>query len=298
MDKRRFKILAVDDTKTNISILLELLGEDYDIVPATSGAKALEIVKKIQIDLILLDIMMPEMDGYEVCKILKSEEKTKDIPILFITAKVDEESIVDAFKVGGVDYVTKPFQPFELIARIQTHLKLSDTLKSLEFLATRDSMTGILNRRKFFELGEAKFKNNKNNLYVVMVDIDKFKAINDTYGHAIGDEVIKVVAKSIEDKLPNGAIFGRIGGEEFAIILDTLMCTDIDSTIEAIRSSVESLAVISYGDEIINITISQGVAKASPDSECLDIVLKDADEALYEAKNSGRNRSVFRKRSC
>lgn len=298
MDKRRFKILAVDDTKTNISILLELLGEDYDIVPATSGAKALEIVNKIQIDLILLDIMMPEMDGYEVCKILKSEEKTKDIPILFITAKVDEESIVDAFKVGGVDYVTKPFQPFELIARIQTHLKLSDTLKSLEFLATRDSMTGILNRRKFFELGEAKFKNNKNNLYVVMVDIDKFKAINDIYGHAIGDEVIKVVAKSIEDKLPNGAIFGRIGGEEFAIILDTLICTDIDSTIEAIRSSVESLAVIPYGDEIINVTISQGVAKASPNSECLDIVLKDADEALYEAKNSGRNRSVFRKRSC
>lgn len=298
MDKKRFKILAVDDTKTNISILLELLGEDYDIVPALSGAKALEIINKIQIDLILLDIMMPEMDGYEVCKILKSQEKTKDIPILFITAKVDEESIVDAFKVGGVDYVTKPFQPFELIARIQTHLKLSDTLKSLEFLATRDSMTGILNRRKFFELGEEKFKNNKTSLYVVMVDIDKFKAINDTYGHAIGDEVIKVVAKSIKDKLPNEAIFGRIGGEEFAIILDTSMCTDIDSTIEAIRSSVESLAVIPYGDEIINITISQGVAKASPSSECLDIVLKDADEALYEAKNSGRNRSVFRKRSC
>lgn len=298
MDKKRFKILAVDDTKTNISILLELLGEDYDIVPALSGAKALEIINKIQIDLILLDIMMPEMDGYEVCKILKSQEKTKDIPILFITAKVDEESIVDAFKVGGVDYVTKPFQPFELIARIQTHLKLSDTLKSLEFLATRDSMTGILNRRKFFELGEEKFKNNKTSLYVVMVDIDKFKSINDTYGHAIGDEAIKVVVRSIKDKLPNEAIFGRIGGEEFAIILDTSMCTDIDSMIESIRTSVESMAVILYGNEVIKITISQGVAKASPNSECLDAVLKDADEALYEAKNSGRNRSVFRKRSC
>ncbi|MCK5687552.1 response regulator, partial [bacterium] len=146
-------ILIVDDTKDNINILLSLL-DDFDLLVALNGKKALSLIQKHDVDLILLDIMMPDMDGYEVCQKLKSQEETKDIPILFITAKTDEKSIEKAFESGGMDFVTKPFKPKELLARVKIQLELRKTLKALEFAATRDSMTGIYNRREFFIRGK------------------------------------------------------------------------------------------------------------------------------------------------
>ncbi|MDF1881221.1 response regulator, partial [Sulfurimonas sp. MAG313] len=137
-------ILIVDDTKENINILLSLL-KDYDVVVALNGKKALQMAVKNEIDLILLDIVMPEMDGYEVCEAFKTNENTKSIPVLFITANSDDVSIEKAFSMGGVDYVTKPFKPVELLARVKTHLQLSQTLKKLEDLATKDYLTGIYN---------------------------------------------------------------------------------------------------------------------------------------------------------
>jgi len=284
-------ILAVDDEKINLNILIDLLGDDYNVIVATSGQKALKQVEKKKIDLILLDIMMPEMDGYEVCNILKSQDSTKDIPILFITAKTDDESIVKGFEMGGVDYITKPFRPIELQARVKTHLKLSQTLKSLDYMASRDPMTGIYNRRRFFDLAQ-NMLDSTTNLFAVMIDIDKFKLINDNYGHPFGDIVIKSVVNTVSKNLPQNAIFGRLGGEEFAIIYEAESLEDVKNDVELIRKSVEDLEE-KYEDKIVKFTISNGISRKKDDDN-LDELLKRADEALYEAKESGRNRVCFR----
>lgn len=284
-------ILIVEDTEVNLQILTFLLEDDYRVRIARSGKEALALLKKVEIDLIFMDIVMPEMDGYEVCSILKSQPKTAHIPVLFITAKTDEESIAKAYDVGGVDYVTKPFKPKELLARMNTHLKLSETLRALEYLATRDSMTGLYNRRKFFELGEALFAQS-DTLLAVMIDIDKFKNINDTYGHALGDEVIKCVAKTVLSMLPSDTIFGRLGGEEFAILIARKHLETSKQTIEEIRKAVASMKIM-FNTNRVHVTISSGVAKKEL-SDTLDHVLKRADDALYEAKGTGRNRSCFR----
>ncbi len=284
-------ILIVDDTKENIKILLSLL-DDYDLLVALNGKKALKLVGKNEIDLILLDIMMPEMNGYEVCRLLKSNPDTKDIPVLFITAKTDEDSIEKAYDTGGVDYVTKPFKPKELISRIKTHLNMRSMLKNLEFLATRDFMTGIYNRRKFFELGNKLF-DKSNRLFAIMMDIDKFKLINDNYGHPFGDIVIKSVTKIIANNIPDNAVFGRLGGEEFAILYEADSMEEVKKKIEDIRNKIES-SQEKYGDKIVKFTISNGIAQKHVNDDTIDKLLKRADEALYEAKGTGRNRVCFR----
>jgi len=178
-------ILVVDDTISNLDILIELL-HDYDVIDATNGKDALEIAEEEEIDLILLDIMMPDMDGYETCQKLKSNSTTKNIPIIFITAKSDEDSIEKAYEIGGIDYVTKPFKPKELLARVNRELQLQDLQKQLKLLASTDPMTTLYNRRFFTNIASHLLdlaKRDKKTISIVMIDIDKFKTVNDTYGH-------------------------------------------------------------------------------------------------------------------
>lgn len=286
-------ILVVDDTQINISILVELLAQQYDIIVALDGKTALEIANTELPDLILLDIMMPQMDGYEVCKELKQNSKTKKIPIIFLTAKTDEDSIETAYEVGGSDYVSKPFKPKELKARVKTQLDLQSMIKDLEYISSHDSMTGVLNRRKFFELAQARFETEQDNLFAVMIDIDKFKNINDTYGHHVGDIVIKKIAKIIENMLPNGAILGRLGGEEFAIVCNFENQTKLFEHIESIRETIKNENLV-IEDNHINFTISSGIAKYGGSFTIIDELLKQADAMLYEAKESGRNKTIFR----
>lgn len=285
-------ILVVDDTETNIDILLELLSDRYDIVVALDGESALDIVQEENIDLILLDIMMPDMDGYEVCKRLKANENTKEIPIIFITAKTDEESIEKAYDIGGIDYVSKPFKPKELLARVKIQLKMQTLIEHLEFLASHDSMTGIYNRRKFFELASVMFE--KEDVYIVMIDIDKFKSINDNYGHPFGDEVIKQVTKTVAATLPNSALFARLGGEEFVIMYPVAEVVDINATLEDIRKKVQNNSLKCEKGNEVEVTISIGIAQKNSKTKNLDHLLKSADDLLYEAKNSGRNKTIFR----
>jgi len=292
--KEENTILIVDDTETNIDILLELLGEKYDVLVALSGENALSILDKEKVDLILLDIIMPIMDGYSVCSILKSKENLKDIPVIFITAKTDEDSIEKAYEVGGIDYVTKPFKPRELLARIKTQLQLKETIEYLEFIASHDEMTGLYNRRKFFSLSLERFNKSTKNLCAVMIDIDKFKDINDNYGHAVGDEVIKLVTKTISENLLDDSILGRIGGEEFAAICHSEDSNNILENIEKIRDKIENLEVITTDGKSVKFTISEGIAKHTDKTTTLDELLKEADVALYEAKGSGRNKVIFR----
>lgn len=291
MQYDNFTILAVDDKEENLDVLLHIL-QDFDVIPANSGTKALQIVENEKIDLILLDIVMPQIDGFKVCKTLKSGSLTKDIPIIFTTAKTDEQSIALAYESGGNDFVSKPLKKAEVIARVKTQLQIKTQIQELEFLASRDSMTGIYNRRKFFELAKPLFENTSDNFFISMIDIDHFKKINDTYGHDIGDIVIKTLAQTINGLLPSNAIFARIGGEEFAIVLSDNE-QEIFTLFESIKNKIASLDIESNSDTI-KFTISNGIAKKSHRTKALDQLLKEADEALYEAKGSGRNKVIFR----
>ena len=288
-------ILVVDDSVANLDILVELL-KDFDVIEATGGEGALEIVAEEEVDLILLDIMMSGMDGYTVCWKLKENEKTKDIPIIFITARTDEDAIEKAYDVGGVDYVTKPFKPKELLARVKIQMEHQEMIEKLEFLASHDPMTGIYNRRKFFELANRKFAESSEALYAAMMDIDRFKKINDTYGHPTGDQVIKAVTGVVSENVDDDAVFGRLGGEEFAVVCRNLVQEDVVEKLELIREKVEQLEIRSENGELIRCTISEGVAKADETTESLDELLQRADEMLYKAKGSGRNKAVFRVR--
>ena len=291
---RKKTILIVDDTETNIDILLEILDDEYDILVSLDGRGALEIVEEESVDLILLDIMMPEMDGYEVASILKSQESTKDIPVVFITAKTDEDSIEKAYESGGIDYITKPFKPRELTARVRTQIKLKDLMDHLEYIASYDSMTGIYNRRKFFELAEKEFKERAENLFGVMIDIDKFKDVNDKYGHPLGDKVIKAVTGVISQEVSRSSIFGRIGGEEFAIVCHAPSRESILERLEKIRLAVSNLEIKSEDGTLVRCTISEGFSENNSSIKNLDNLLKEADIALYEAKGTGRNKVIFR----
>ncbi len=285
-------ILAVDDTKANLDILLNILS-DFDVIPTTSGQKAVEIAKSEKISLILLDIVMPGMDGYEVCEILKLEQKTKDIPIIFITANTDDESIGAAYDVGGSDYISKPIKRKEVLARVKTQLNLRKNILDLEFLASHDMMTGIYNRRKFFELAIPLFESGCGKLFAAMIDIDNFKSINDRYGHDNGDKAIKLATKTISEYLPANAVFGRMGGEEFAVVCGECQKEEIVSLFEQIKNEIAKLGVVNK-EETIKFTISIGISEQKESVKNLDELLKNADEALYEAKESGRNRVVFR----
>ncbi|WP_294962996.1 diguanylate cyclase [Sulfurimonas sp.] len=293
MQEIKETILIVDDAPTNIDILIDLLS-DYDIVVALDGSSALEIACEGNPDLILLDIMMPNIDGYEVCRRLKNMNHTKDIPIIFISAKTDEDSIERAYELGGMDYITKPFKARELTARVKTQIKLKNLLRNLNYIAYYDYLTEVYNRRSFFELANKMFDEEKDNLYTVMIDIDEFKKINDTYGHPTGDKVLKVVAQTIKKSLLRNDIFARIGGEEFAILLHCNSNEEIIQKNELIRQSIENLEVDTDEKIIIKLTISSGVSEVNSDIDTLDSLLKRADSALYEAKSNGRNRVVFR----
>jgi len=285
-------ILVVDDRKENLDIIVDML-DDFDIIPVTSGKKALDIIAHEKISLVLLDIVMPEMDGYEVCLQLKSDPATASIPIIFVTAKTDEESIAQAYSAGASDYVSKPLKRSEVIARIQTQLKLKHTIEHLEFLASHDTMTGAYNRRKFFELAHPMFAVATDDLYLAMMDIDHFKKVNDTYGHDAGDLVIKQVARVISDFLPKSAVFARIGGEEFVLLFAGCTKEAADDMCETIRKTIAS-SPVDYNGHDIEVTISTGVVVKNDTTHSIDDLLKQSDLALYDAKNSGRNRVIWR----
>ena len=288
-------ILIVDDIDVNLKLLELILKDKYNVLSATNGSDAIELVKNNHIDLILLDIIMPNMTGYEVCEVLQQDIQTKHIPVIFITSQIDEDSIIKGYEVGGVDYVTKPYKAMELLAKIKTHLKLKSLIEELEYVATHDTMTEIYNRREFFRLAKEKFKTTKNDLYIVMIDIDNFKDINDTYGHDMGDKVIKEFAGLVKKHIKKDSVFGRIGGEEFALVCEFSNYEDLKLQLENIRQSIENNCIID-GDKYIKFTISIGLAKKCDKHNNIDEVLKEADKNLYQAKKDGKNKIVFRRR--
>jgi len=285
-------ILIVDDTIANLDILVELLDE-YDVVDATNAKDALEIANEEHIDLILLDIMMPEMDGYEMCKRLKAEDKTKDIPVIFITAKTDEDSITKAYDIGGTDYIRKPFLPKELLSRVKKELKLQELINELKLLSLTDPLTKLYNRRFFVDSSKSILemaKRNKTDLSLIMIDIDKFKNINDTYGHQVGDEILKLLAKIMIHQQRKSDISCRYGGEEFVILLPHTSLQKATLVAEKLREVIQTSYFEITLDKKVKFTISLGVSSVHLKDEInIQKALKRADEALYIAKENGRN---------
>ncbi|MGQ9481016.1 diguanylate cyclase [Chloroflexus sp.] len=299
-------ILIVDDTPVNLLLLTQLLSaQSYDVRPVTQGTAALTAIRTIRPDLVLLDIRMPDMDGYEVYRQLKADGETAQIPVIFISALDDVEDKVRAFECGGVDYIAKPFQPLEVLARVRTHLALAQARKALEAanrelqraltreaeLARIDWLTGVYNRSHFYELARHEFAiatRYERPLTVCMLDIDHFKQINDRYGHLIGDQVLRAVAQTVAHQIRTADSIGRFGGEEFILLLPNTNLPAALTLAERLRVTIADLQV--HTDRgIITATISVGVAERRPADTTIERLIDRADQALYAAKRQGRN---------
>lgn len=289
-------ILVVDDTPANLSLMSSLLRDTYKVKVANSGERALEIAQSdAPPDLILLDILMQDMDGYEVCRRLKAQTSTKDIPIIFITAMDDVENESMGFALGAVDYISKPFNKTVVKARIRVHMQLKRQSRLLENLVFMDGLTEIPNRRALdqaFEQEWARGLRKGAPLSYILMDIDLFKQFNDHYGHGCGDECLVRVAKALHGCVQRpGDCVGRYGGEEFAAILGN---TNLDEALKVAQFFHKSVAALqiphAYSSVDPHITISIGVATAYPQADQNPLALSEAaDRMLYGAKNSGKN---------
>lgn len=298
----KFLVLSVDDISHNLQLLGTILERaGYETTFALSGSQALELLKTRQPDLILLDLMMPGMDGLEVCRILKNSPHSQEIPVIFLTASNESKHLVEAFSAGAVDYITKPFNVPELLARVKTHLELKyakdqlkQALSELARQALTDPLTQVPNRRHLYQIAEREIARTRRYNYPfssLIIDIDRFKQINDNYGHLIGDEVLKGVAAMIKNSLRREDFFARFGGEEFVVLLPG---TDTQSALcvaNRIRHLITVAPLLIQGQSI-TITVSIGIATYDFADCNLDGLLERADNALLTAKNQGRDRCI------
>ena len=296
MQFKKPTILVVDDMTTTLLLLHDLLKDTYEVKIAKSGTKALEILESPNdIDLILLDIEMPDINGYDVCKRIKNNETIKNIPIIFITGRTSQEDEEHGLNLGAIDYITKPFNKAIVKLRIKNYLNLKIKNDMLEKLSMYDGLTNIRNRRFFDETFEKTFseiKRDKKSLAVLMIDIDFFKPYNDNYGHGQGDETLRKVAKALEKTIKRASDFvARYGGEEFVILLKDINKDGVEAVANNLLNAIRELKITHEFSKIENyVTVSIGVSyyNSSSDITKLELLLK-ADETLYNVKNSGRN---------
>lgn len=323
----RDTILIVDDERFNLNMLQELLNPDYDIMIAKNGEQALKRAGATPPpDLILLDIMMPEMDGYQVLAHLKANTATQEIPVIFITAMNEAVDEARGLSLGALDYIAKPISPPVLQARVQTQLRLKKSLarernlnqqllqlndelvgknslltelnKKLKDMASIDGLTGIPNRRRFDEFLLQEWNRgvrDKTPLSLILMDIDFFKPYNDNYGHAAGDECLREVAKGLSSAMMRATdLIARYGGEEFVAVLPGTPKESMIQMGNRLREAVTSLSLPhAYSKIAPHVTLSLGGVTMVPDQASQPTVLVPmADERLYKAKEAGRNRLV------
>ncbi len=304
-NKHLFPILVVDDDSISRIILENLLKkEGFRVKSAKDGEEALEIFKKQYFPIVLTDWMMPKIDGLELCRTLRKIESPGYVFIIIITAKDAKEDIVRGLEAGADDYVSKPFNQAELLARIKTGIRILKLERSLREanekirrLSITDPLTGCYNRGYLMEFLPSEIKRSirySHPLSVIMCDIDHFKDVNDTYGHQAGDMVLKEFVGIIKKQIRDGSDWiARYGGEEFLIVLPETDAYRAGTVAERIRRSIEE-SLIDAGGEKIRITASFGVAGFDPKKKkevvTSDILIKKADQMLYEAKKEGRNR--------
>ena len=294
------KILVADDDPISRRVIEACLtGAGYEVSVASDGAEALEMIGSPESPrLLVLDRTMPHVDGVDVCRAIRKKGLEPDVYIILVTAKGQQDEIVEGFEAGADDYMTKPFDIGELAARVRTGVRIVE--RQLELIASReqlraeamyDSLTGLLNRAAFFDLFEkeiARAQRYETPLALIMADLDNFKETNDRYGHIAGDVVLVEVARRLRTSMRVSDSVGRYGGEEFVIVAPG--CTSNAATLlaERFRLGVSAKPII-LGTESILVTMSFGVA-GTVDITKANGLLRAADEALYRAKNSGKNR--------
>ncbi|MCP3921586.1 MAG: PleD family two-component system response regulator [Desulfobacterales bacterium] len=329
MTPQNHSILIVDDNHANLGILFDFLSKiGFNILVAEDGESAIEQVEYAPPDIIILDVMMPGIDGFETSSRLKNNKETRDIPIIFMTALADTADKVKGFKAGAVDYITKPIQYEEVLARVTAHLTVRILQKKLEEqnlqlqqevverkraetelqkanekllnLANMDGLTQIANRRRFDtyldEVWRQKIRQ-QTSLALILIDIDFFKNYNDTYGHQAGDDCLKQIAQAIHNRTKRaGDLVARYGGEEFVVVLPDTDMEEATQVAESIRLTIEELKIPHNKSSVSEyVTLSLGVSSTVPDRESLhEDIISIVDQALYEAKDQGRNRFIMK----
>lgn len=290
-----FTLLIVDDEKQNRLLLTELFGTTYKIIQAKNGVQALEKARQHRPDLILLDVLMPEMDGMGVLRELKRDDATRLIPVIFITALDSATDEENGLNQGAVDYISKPFHPPIVRVRVRNQLQLVHQQRLLEQLASLDGLTGIPNRRQFDAtlLKEwHRCQRNQQPLSLIVADVDFFKKYNDALGHAAGDRVLQEVAATLRQAARRpGDLVARYGGEEFVLLLPETDATSAQALAEGLQQLLHSKAFAHPNSSLGPwLTMSMGGNTTVPRTTALDPeFFALADAALYRAKHQGRN---------
>ena len=291
------KILIVDDQPLNIKILHQLFHEEYELFMATEGEQAIAICQKVQPDLVLLDIEMPGMSGFDVCQQLKADPETASVGVIFVTAHLDELQEVKGFQLGAVDFIHKPINPIITSARVKNQYLLKRQSDLLHSIALLDSLTGVANRRQFEQRLPEIWRHCCRNQYylsVIMLDVDFFKRYNDRYGHQDGDQCLRQVADAVRAMLKRpGDLIARYGGEEFICILPEAKLSGAMRLAQSMVDAVHALHLEHVESEFGEVTVSAGVACIQPlVALSWKALVEVADQQLYLAKNNGRNQVV------
>jgi diguanylate cyclase (GGDEF)-like protein len=284
-------VLVVENSPATAKLLeIKLKEEGYNVIMSANAMDAMDKLYDFSPDLILSDIMMPEMDGFELLQKIRSETMRGDIPFIFISAKNSTEDKLRGFELGGDDYMTKPFHADELIARIRVNIKRSERLRKE---SATDFLTSVFNRRAMESRLAIELQRSQRfgRVFTVgMVDIDHFKLFNDANGHLVGDEVLRAVARKIQAQLRDIDVVARFGGEEFFVIMPETEKKNAYKAMERVRSSIASTRLPGANGSDIGVSVSVGVAEFPYDGIDAEALIKAADMAMYQSKADGRDR--------
>ena len=287
----RQQLLVIDDSPPIHALVKALLADEaIEIHSATDAEYGLVLADSLKPDLILLDVDMPGVDGFEACKRLKADPNTSAVPIIFLTSLSTVDEKVKGLELGAVDYITKPFNRAELWARVRTSLRTSHYVRLLAEKALIDPLTGLGNRAMFDQRLASEFALHMrfgNALSCILLDVDHFKNVNDSYGHAFGDQVLRTISQVLVDHGRLGDVACRFGGEEFVIIAPRIAAADAALFAERIRASIAAIRFTQHGATVA-VTCSFGVADTLGTYD--RTLVERADDALYSSKTNGRNR--------
>lgn len=292
----KITILAIDDSVVNLKLLSVVLGrEGFEVITTSDSLEALPLTLEHAPHLILLDVMMPGLSGLEILRLLKQNNLTQSVPVLMVTARTKGEDVKAALEAGAFDYVKKPLDDVEIVARVRSALRYKEHQDRLTAMAMHDSLTGLYNHKLLIELLERELATGRRKIQPVsfcMADIDHFKILNDRYGHQAGDQVLQEVSRLLTHGLRKSDPVGRYGGEEFGIVLGGCAPDKAEALCERLRKAVASHSFAVLGQSV-HVTMSLGLAHADPNEEVSETdLIRRADQALYKAKEAGRNRLV------
>jgi len=289
-------ILVVDDDPIILDLIDIMFKDDVKVLRAENGNYGVEIARTELPDLILLDVRMPNLDGYEVCRQLKEQTETMDIPVVFLTARTETQDEFKGLELGAIDYIAKPIVPQIVEVRIRNHLMQKKMRDQLAIMSSVDGLTGLSNRRRFDEYMDQEWRRGGRNEYpisLLMIDVDHFKLYNDTYGQQQGDNCLRAVADEIATHLRRPSdLTARYGGEEFAVVLPDTPLEPAMDLAERIRAGIDGLNMEHTASETADhVTISIGLSSVVPSDEItIESFIEAADKNLYQSKHNGRNR--------